>query len=296
MMIPHSRRQALLAAIALTVSTMYPAVASQPEVVVANTLTMNSTSFVDTFDSSNPFKSTNGLYDPAKIDSDYTTSAVGILNNLNSDLHGGFVFGSLCYSTASGISPKNTSHVMGGISTPFNTSMPPAADPTWTPDATFSGGANAPKTFTAIAARPQRIKVNGDYSLPGGSTAQIAPSVADQDCYLEIWVTGKLNISGSSRMMQDPRAHVLWYVDKDITVSGDSYKNQSGLASQLSFVGVNSGKVSIAGASNLPATVQAPLRDVAVSGGGSLSGGIFGKTLTLGGNSSVHCDEALFAP
>jgi hypothetical protein len=173
--------------------------------------------------------------------------------------------------------------------------MPPATDPTWTPDVTYSGGASAPKAFTAIAARSLRVKVNGDYSLPGGSTAQIVPSASGQDCYIEIWVTGKLNISGSSRMIQDPRVHVLWYVDKDITVSGDSYKSQSGLASQLSFVGVNTGKVNIAGASNLPATVQAPLRDVAISGGGSLSGGVYAKTLSLGGNTSVHCDEALLA-
>jgi hypothetical protein len=45
-----------------------------------------------------------------------------------------------------------------------------------------------------------------------------------------IWVTGKLTTSGSGYINQDPNVKATWYVGSDITVSGGSYQNKSGLA------------------------------------------------------------------
>ncbi len=250
---------------------------------------MNSTSFIDSFDSSNPYKSTNGLYDPAKFQ---RNGDVGIANNLNSDLRNGFIFGDLFYAGA--VAVKNTRNVQGAVATPYNATVPAANDPTWAAFSTYpSSVTNTAKQFVAgTSAAPALVKVTGDFVLPGGATFQLLPP-GIREGFIQIWVTGKLNISGSARLLQDTRVHATWIVDKDIVTNGDSYKNGSGIASYLSFVGVGTGKVNLSGASNFAATLTAPSRDVSLSGGASLSGGIAAKTLTLGGNSSVHCDEAL---
>jgi hypothetical protein len=102
----------------------------------------------------------------------------------------------------------------------------------------------------------------------------------------------KITISGGGKLTQDPTAHVTWIVDRDITVAADSYNNWSNRAANAEFVGVGTGKISISGYGNFIATLQAPGRDVTVSGGAALSGSVVDNTLTLTGSSSMHRDEA----
>ncbi|HEY2124932.1 MAG TPA: hypothetical protein VGG94_05665 [Chthoniobacterales bacterium] len=265
---------------------------SQPLVSLANSISMSSTSFIDSFDSSDPAKSTNGLYDPAKFQHH---GNVGVLNNTGSDLRNAVVFGDLFYSGA--LAPRNTTRVEGIIATPYTSTIPWASNPTWIPDATYTGSAAATvKTFVAgSSTSPTRIKISGDYNVSGGTPVNIVPS-AGGGGYIEFWVTGKFNASGGSRILQDPAVHAAWIVDKDITTCGDCYRNGSGSSANLSFIAVGTGKVNISGFGNLAGTITAPERDVAVGGGGALSGGLFGKTLTINGNSSVHCDEELLVP
>ena len=84
-----------------------------------------------------------------------------------------------------------------------------------------------------------------------------------------------------------------WYVDSDITTSGDSYNNQSGLAGDASFIGVGSNKATVSGSGNFIATINAPGYDVTVSGTGSYVGALIANDLTISGSASFHYDEAL---
>ena len=134
-------------------------------VVVGNTISMNGSAMVDSFDSTDPLKSSNGLYDPAKRQ---RNGDIGVLSNVNSDLHNAFVYGDLLYS---GSAVKNCTNVQGTVSTPFNTTINPVYDPTW--DGFYLGyygGGNPPTTsFIASGAlygNPTLIKVIGDFTMP----------------------------------------------------------------------------------------------------------------------------------
>jgi|GEM_PF-6731401 len=258
-------------------------------IVVAKTINLNSSAVVDSFDSSDPLKSTNYFYDPAKRQ---PNGNIFISNDIGSDFHNAFVYGDLMYS---GTAVKNIGNVQGVITTPYTATVPPVSDPTWS-DGSFvqyTGGGNPPASaFVAdgTASNPTLIKVVGDFTVPGGKTFAVYSSTA-VDRYVTVWVTGKFTTSGSGRIVHDQYAHITWIVDKDITVSGDNYQNNTLQAGYVSFLAVGPGKVNISGATSLLALINAPSRDLNISGTG-LTGSVVSSTLTLSGGSAVHFDEA----
>ena len=254
---------------------------------------MSGSASVDSFDSSDSSKSTNGLYDPLKrqIHGNICTD-----NSTSSDLRNTFVYGDLHFS---GPVIKNTGNVQGTISTPFFAPIPPTSDPSWATGSftQYTGGGNPPALgFVASGSQtnPTKIKVDGDFTVPGGKSFRISSS-SGSDSYLVVWVTGKFTTSGSG-MTQEANVHVTWIVDKDITTSGDSYNNRSGRAGNTAFVGVGIGKATVSGGSNFIGTIDAPARDVTISGTGAYSGGVTASTLTISGGGALHYDEALTGP
>jgi hypothetical protein len=263
-------------------------------ITLQNWLSMSGGGVIDSFDSSDTFKSTNGLYDPIKRQNH---GDVGTQNSSNSDLRNTYVYGNVAYS---GPAIKNTTNVQGTISTPFNPNIPPTSDPTWAAGsyASYSGGGNPPttspaNTFTASGTKtnPTLIKINGDFTVSGGKSFAISGGA---NTYVTIWVTGKFTTSGSGYITQNPNVHATWIVDNDITVSGDSYNNQSGRAGNVSFVGVGTNhKVTDSGSATFIGTINAPGFDVTISGSGAFSGALIGNTLTISGGAGLHYDEAL---
>ena len=264
-------------------------------ITLINWISMSGGGWIDSFDSSDPFKSTNGLYDSLKRQNH---GDAGTTNSTSSDLRNTYVYGSIAYS---GPAIKNTKNVQGTISTPFNPKIPPTADPIWNTGsyAAYTGGGNPPvtspaNTFKANGSKtsPTLVKINGDFTVPGGKTFNVVSS--GPNAYITIWVTGQFTTSGSGFVTQDANAHVTWVVDSDITVSGSSYNNQSGLAGNANFVGVGSGhKVTDSGSANFIGTINAPGYDFTVSGTGQFDGALIGKTLTISGGAGLHYDEAL---
>jgi len=258
---------------------------------VGSTISLNSSAIIDSFDSTDASKSTNGLYDATKRQSN---GHVFINDNSKSDLRDAFVYGNLTYS---GLPVKNTDNVQGVIATPFNGTSNPVSDPVWADGsfAQYTGGANPPGgggfVVTGTVTNPTLIKVVGDFNVPGGTNFSI---VADAfvDRYVTVWVTGKFTTSGSGHMTQEPWVHVTWIVDKDIVTGGDYYENQSGKAANLRLLAVGDGKVNLTGAASFIASIDAPLRNANISGAG-LTGDIKANILALSGGSAVHCDESL---
>ena len=265
-------------------------------ITMQNWITMTgSSSLVDSFDSSSPFKSTNGAYDPTKRQSHGDVGLIlSLKNNSASDLSNNYVYGSLQYS---GPAVKRTTHVQGTVSTPFNTTLPAASDPT----GTFTPYSTNPNNATVIASGtsasdPTRIKITGNFSLQQQFTISAPtppPGQTAVDSYLEVWVTGKYTTTGNALVTQSPSVHVIWYVDGDINTSGNGYVNQSGYAANVSFVAVGSGSISISGNGTLIGTFYGPSRDVSFTGNGSLVGAVVGNNLTISSNASIHYDEAL---
>ena len=258
-------------------------------VTLKSTITMSGGGVVDSFNSSDPFKSTNGQYDATKRQSH---GDVATVNSGNSNLNNTYIYGNLAYS---GSAVKNTTNVQGTISTPFNTAIPAPSDPTWATGTYTSVGAGNPMILTAgTKSNPVRVKVNGDLTVPAGTALTIAPNGAGTDSYIEIWVTGKLTTSGSGSIAQLPNVYVTYWVDDDITVSGGSYLNQTGLAQNVVINGVGTGhKITDSGGGTFIGVIDAPGFDATISGGGTYDGALIANSLNISGGGGLHYDEAL---
>jgi hypothetical protein len=249
---------------------------------------------IDSFDSTNPFKSTNGLYDVTKRQSH---ADVATINSAGlSDLKGTMLYGNLSYS---GSPVKNTTGVTGTISTPFSATIPDTADPSWASGSyTSYVGASLPTTLsltTGTKNSPKLVKITGDVNMTSGKSIIITSANSGTDNnYITIWVTGSLAVKSGANISQDTNAKVAIIVDGDITTSAGGFTNTAGLASSLTVVGVGNGHtVTVSGSGNFIGTLNAPGDAVVVSGSGNFSGALIGNTLNISGGASLHYDEAL---
>jgi len=259
-------------------------------ITLKGSITMSGGGIIDSFNSGDPFKSTGGQYDVTKRQSH---GDVGTLNSGTSNLNSTYVYGSLGYS---GAAVKNTTHVQGTISTPFNASVPSTSDPVWSAGSWNSSVTQVNGTVTLTAgtqSSPTRYKLS-QINVSGGNVLTIAANGAGTDGYVEIWVTGKMTTSGTGYITQDSTVHATYYVDNDITVSGNGYDNESGVANNVIINGVGTGhKATVSGNGATIGVLNAPGFDVTISGNGGMDGALVGSTLTISGGAGFHYDEAL---
>jgi len=213
---------------------------------------------------------------------------VGMLNSSGSDLHSTYLYGNLFYSGTT--APKNTTDVQGNIVTPYSATITAPTDPTWASGTYTSVSAGNPGTLAAgNGSNPTYYKVSGDLTVSGGNTLLIQKHDNSSGNKIYIWVTGKLTTSGSGYIQQDSNVQVTWYVDGDITVSGDSYQNTSGRASYLTINGIGTNnKFTDSGSGTFTGTVNAPGYDATVSGSGAYTGSLIANDLTVSGGASFN--------
>lgn len=249
-----------------------------------------SNSIVDSFDSSPIYRGQksdwNGQYDPTKRQSHGDIGLVDSSKNNNvSDLKNNLVYGNLQYS---GPAVKRTSGVQGTVSTPFTATFPSPSDPSGTFTPYNSSPNNQIVTASGTQSNPTRLKVDGNFQLQDKFTIAGAT-----DTYIDVWVRGNFTTSGQGVVTQASGVHVTWYVDGDISTAGGAYVNQSNVASNLSFIAVGPGSITISGSGNLIGTFYGPSRDVSFTGNGSLMGAVIGSDVKITSGASVHYDEAL---
>jgi hypothetical protein len=263
------------------------------------TFYMSGNGYIDSFDSSNPFKSTNHLYD---INKRQSHGDVGILDSTGSDLaNGTYLYGNLTYS---GPAVQHTQHVQGTISTPFNATVPQVYAPSWGAG-TYSTSLppSAGNTTTLVGGTSTgtvRYKLSS-LSLAGQQTLSIqSPTVNGVKVpgYVEIWITGDLATSGQAGIVQDSQVQVKYYVEGNINLAGNSITNLSGYAAYLQLYGVtpldgSTRTAYIAGNGGFIGLVDAPAYDTVYAGNGDFSGALIALTLTVQGNGNIHYDEAL---
>ncbi len=248
---------------------------------------------VDSFDSDDPAKSTAGLYDVAKRQSN---GEVGINDTVGtSDFGNAFIYGNASYS---GAAPTNMTNVQGTVSSSFNDTVDPVTTPTWTTFNATPTLITSTMTLTGgTKAAPARYKVSS-VNLASGKVLTVAPHAAGAESYVEVWVTGNFTTSGSGYIEQQPGVHVTYHIAGDVTVKRASFHNQTNLAATNVLkvispaVGVNQ-KVNISGSGAMIGVVDAPGAAVTASGNGSVSGAIIGKSLNVSGGGAFHYDEAL---
>jgi hypothetical protein len=253
---------------------------------------------IDSYDSRDPSKSTNGLYDAAKRqqNGDIATDSTLI------DAGNAHIYGDV--ATNSG-TVTGAANVTGVQRTDFYQEPIPVGAPTWTftnPSTTVVNG-NATLTASATQGSSTSRYVLSSISTGGNNTLTLAGNPDGSKTYIEIYVTGNISVSGSSQIVVQPGVSAKIYFAGNVDVSGNGLINSNNQPGDLLFYGVQPASgttphVSLGGNGQISAAIYAPDYDVTINGGGTnghVFGSIVGKTTTMTGVTNLHYDESLGA-
>lgn len=264
-------------------------------IVAEGRIAMNSWRIeVDSYDSTDPAKSTNSAYDPAKRQQNGDVATDGQII----DAGNAYIYGDVL--TNAGV-VTGAANVTGEQRTDFYQDLMPVKTPTWSSMNTNPSYVQTTTTLTGgTKDNPSRYKLAW-VTLTGGKVLTFAPSATGVESYTEVWVTGAINLSGTGQITVKPNAHVKIYVEGDVTITGNGMVNETQKPANLELLGVTpadgvSRSFTLSGNGSFTGAVYAPDHVVTLSGGGSNGnyfGSIVAKTVTMSGNTSVHYDESL---
>ena len=261
---------------------------------LSNQLTSSSDqSIVDSYDSGDPAKSTNGLYDVTKRQSN---ADISMNDSTGANFNGMSVYGDVAYT---GPAVPSTQGVKGTITTPFTQTILPVLAPTWTTLTSNYGPVNSSKTlaFGAVGS-PTRYKMS-DVKFTSSETLTVSAPAAGTLGEVEVWVTGDIALAGSSQIIVPKGVRLTIWVQGDIKNTGGSFTNQDGVASSLIINGVTPAdgaarSISLGGGTGAIVAVNAPAYDIGINGGGEFYGAFVGKSVDMGNSKTqIHYDEAL---
>jgi hypothetical protein len=262
-----------------------------------NTIDMNNQNIVvDSYDSTDPTKSTNGLYDVTKRQENGDVATDGnLIDAGNAHIYGDVATNS---GTVSG-----AANVTGVERDDFYQEPIPVGAPTWTSyNSTVTSVTNsttlmANATSGASVARYQLSSVN----LSGTKTLTLAGASDGSQTYIEIYVTGDISFSGQSQLIIQPGVTAKIYFAGNVDVQGNGILNSNNQPSDLQLYGIQpptgiSKHLGLGGNGQIIASVYAPNHDVTVNGGGTnghVFGSVVGLTVTMTGVTNLHYDEKL---
>ena len=287
--------------IARTIEVLAPPAMAFPykrPLTVKGAITMTGNAWTDSFDSTNPLYSTNTQYVFAKHLShgDIASNANGGLSDLNNS----FVYGN---AASNGGAIVDTANVKGVVTNNFQTTIGEIQDPVWSSvEMSPTTVTNPSSNITLVGgtlASPKNYKLS-QITMAGSNGIILAPSAPGVDSYVNIWVTGKVSLTGNAYIQQLPNVYVTFYGDSDMKFTGNGYLNQNSVASTLQIFGVtpksgSAPSLQVGGNGNFVGVLNAPAYDLTINGNGSFVGTAIGLTATLVGGAGFHYDEALGA-
>jgi hypothetical protein len=251
---------------------------------------------VDSYDSSDPTKSTNGLYDVAKRQENGDVATDGQLI----DAGNAQIFGDVATNAGT---VSGAANITGVERTDFYQEPIPVGAPSWSSWNTSVSTVNSTTTITASATQgsaASRYVLSG-ISLSGGKTLTIAGNADGSQTYVEIYVTGDISVSGTGQIVVQPGVTATIYFAGNVDITGNGVLNSNNQPDDLLLYGIqpangSSEHVNFGGNSQITASIYAPGHDVTVNGSGTnghVYGSIVGKTVTMTGVSNLHYDERL---
>jgi len=250
--------------------------------------------FLDSFDSSDPSYSSNGLYVPSlhKDNGQALTDsgAAGAINTGTGKIYGsattgpgGTVLGTVGNigwdASSSGV---ESGHSANNANVQFNDVAAP-----------FVYGTGATPTLgTYLTTNFTYVVGSGNYNMPtlsiqGGQMMAVTGNAV-------LYVNGTLTVGGSGYIYIAPGASLTMYVNGDSTISGTGVVNGSQNAAQCTIFGMpGCTTFTYSGSSGYIGTVYAPDAAFTYSGSASASGSFTASTILLSGGAGVHYDEAL---
>src|SRR5436305_9696824 len=251
---------------------------------------------VDSYDSTDPTKSTNGLYDPAKRQENGDIATDGqLIEAGNAQIYGDVATNA---GTVSG-----AANITGIERTDFYQEPIPVGAPSWNGTNGSVTSVNGTTTITADAtphSAASRYILTG-VSLSGNKTLTIAGNANGSQTYVEIYVTGDISVSGTGQIVVQPGVTATIYFAGNVDITGNGVLNSNNQPGDFLLYGIQppsntSLHVNFGGNSQITASIYAPGHDVSVNGSGTnghVYGSIVGKTVTMTGVSNLHYDERL---
>ena len=252
---------------------------------------------VDSYDSRDDSKSTNGKYDPAKAQENGNVST----NSSDFDAGHAHIHGS---AYTNGGSVEDSENITGEIHNDFYQELPSVTAPGISPDPGTPESVRDSTVLTAQAGSPSHYKLS-EITLTSDKVLRIQGDPQGGETYIEILVTGSISTKGFSSITIDPGVYVRIFVQGDVDIAGGGIVNPN-LALNLQIYGVEPPEdqdgtkpprdIKIAGSGTFTGAIYAPDHDITLVGGGNAtgsSGSFIGKSVRMTGIQSIHYDEAL---
>jgi len=253
---------------------------------------------VDSYDSRDPDKSTNGRYDPGKRQANGDIATNGPLLEAGS----AHIYGD---AATNGGTVLNSTNVSGEVRNDFSQELFAVNQPNKPPDA---GTPSYISNTAVISAKPDDPAqfLFGTINLSGQDTLRIKGATDGSPTYAQIVVPGDISTSGQGAIIIDPGVNLRIFVMGDVNITGNGFINDNSPLN-LQLYGVDRppnadgspqtpGTIKIAGNGGFSGTVYAPSYNVTMTGGGAtdnLFGAFVGWTVSMSGIQAVHYDEAL---
>jgi hypothetical protein len=259
-----------------------------------NAIDMNNHNIVvDSYDSRDPAKSTNGFYDPAKRQENGDIAT----NGQTLDAGNAHIYGDA--STNEG-TVLNAANITGELRDDFYQELLPVVRPVMTAESGSPSSVHNDTVLTARAGNPTQYVLSA-INLSGQKTLRIAGAADKSDTFVQILVNGDVDLSGQGQIILDPGVHVRLFVAGNADMTGNGVTNpNSPLHFQVYGVerpaGSEVGMIKISGNGGFRGSLYAPNYDITMVGGGSadrIFGAFAGRNIVMTGHQAVHYDEAL---
>jgi hypothetical protein len=267
-----------------------------------NSVDMNNQNIViDSYDSRDEQKSTNGGYDPAKRQENGDVGTNAQLVNAG----GAHIYGDVYTNKGTVLGAEN---VTGEIVNDFYKEIITVRRPNAVADAGTPLFINNSATTTTIAATPE-MPANFQFSslaLSGPAVLEITGAADGSETFAQIVVTGDVSLTGLSQIKLGKGVHVRMFVIGNADIGGKGFYNpNSPLALQVygcdrpklaDGTPASYGTMKIAGNGGFCGAIYAPNYNLEIKGGGtadSIFGAFVANTVFMNGVQAIHYDEAL---
>jgi Tfp pilus assembly protein PilX len=263
----------------------------------------------DSFDSTDPAKSTNGQYDPAKAGTNATLATLSsgsqtvgkkgviIVNPAFLGEGNARVKGNVAVGVGGTVQLTGSAQITGTISYDAYQELSNVVVP-------FSIQPNT--TNINVGPWPnqaQTITVNGSKDM---SVSNLSVTASGQLTFmgsgtLRIYVKGATEVSGAGWIKIRPspstaNLKVELYANGNVSIGGSGMVNDTARAANCAIWGTtNCTSISVTGAGAYIGTIYAPQAAIGLTGSGAATGVFLGAAVTFGGDTPYHIDTSLIS-
>jgi hypothetical protein len=268
--------------------------------VARGSITISGNVLTDSYDSTNPLYSSNGLYTASRsrdkgdvasngaLIKEINTSDGVVLQGHISTGPGGTVgmSGTVSIGDKAWIEGGNSGIKPGWFKDDMNVAFPDVTAP-------FVGGAFTPSGGIVGGTNYAYVLDGGNYQLGSMSLGGVNKVMVTGKSVL--YVTGNLNMSGQAAFIIAPGASLKLYVaGARGNLTGQGVMNQTGFATNFVYYGLPTNtRVDLTGGSGFTGIIYAPQAALNVSGGSILHGATISDTVSATGGFKFHYDESL---